>query len=419
MTTSLPGAPRRRVLILPSWYPRPDSPVEGVFVQDQAVVLARRQDVSVLVPSWPTLRDVVRLRGLGPLSTARVDGVRLCHSHHLLRIPLKVASLLQRATRIEAYVRRWDRALHRGFERFIDRHGRPDLIHAHVVLPTGWVAVRLGRRHGIPVVLTEHSCPFSAHLQSPALRRMTHEALHGAARVVAVSPSLAETINSYFPAVRPEVLGELARTDYFTPASSTEGRGTRTGFFLGALLSERKGVQFVLEAMARLLRQGVTAFDLTIGGDGPFRPALEEQARRLGLVGHCRFLGLLSREQVREQMRRCDVFVLPSLGETFGLVLAEAMACGKPVLATRCGGPDFVVAPETGVLVPPGDAAQLAEAMSGFISQRYRFDPAAVRRSVEERFGIRVLVRNLERIYDEALGRRRAAPVACAPVALR
>ena len=100
-------------------------------------------------------------------------------------------------------------------------------------------------------------------------------------------------------------------------------------------------------------------------------------------------------------MQNCDVFVLSSLHETFGVVVGEAMACGKPVISTRCGGPEFVVNEETGVLVDVAKPQALADAMADFISDRVSFDPQAVRTSVVNRFSPEVFVRNVSAVYEQ------------------
>ena len=104
-------------------------------------------------------------------------------------------------------------------------------------------------------------------------------------------------------------------------------------------------------------------------------------------------------------MRQCDAFVLPSLGETFSLAVGEAMACGKPVIATRCGGPEFVVTTDTGVLVSTARPLELADAMAGFLKGGYRFDAGVIRNSVVARFGVDTFVEKLEAVYGELIAK--------------
>ncbi|MEQ9229997.1 MAG: glycosyltransferase, partial [Cyclobacteriaceae bacterium] len=94
----------------------------------------------------------------------------------------------------------------------------------------------------------------------------------------------------------------------------------------------------------------------------------------LGVSDKITWLGELSREQVREEMQRCSFYVLPSRHETFGNVLLEAVACGKPVIATDCGGPRDIVTDEVGVLCEV-DMDALTESLKQMISKYAEFTP--------------------------------------------
>jgi glycosyltransferase involved in cell wall biosynthesis len=141
---------------------------------------------------------------------------------------------------------------------------------------------------------------------------------------------------------------------------------------------------------------------LEIGGGGPLEPGLRALAAELGIAAQTSFLGILTRQEVREAMWRADAFVLPSHVETFGVVAIEAMAAGLPVVATACGGPQDTVAPgETGLLVPPGDAAALAAGMERLLAERaaWAMRAEAIRRHADERFSQPVVVRRLLEVY--------------------
>jgi glycosyltransferase involved in cell wall biosynthesis len=209
-----------------------------------------------------------------------------------------------------------------------------------------------------------------------------------------------------FPTVRPKVVGNVVRTDFFT--LHVRARSEPFRFAALALMNPGKGIDVLLQAARKLIDRGCARFRLTIGGDGPERRALERMAQDLALQGNVHFSGLLSRPQVRTLLQEADIFVLPSLGETFGVAVGEAMACGTPVIATRSGGPEFVLGPGDGILVPANDAEALAGAMRQAYEGTLECSPAAVRESVERRLGPFAFRKALLEIYG-AVGVR-AAP---------
>lgn len=379
---------RRRILILVNWYPNAKSPVSGAFIRDQASLLAECFEVTVIAVQAIGLRAAFRDR---PRNSIERDG-----SLAVYRVYAPTPPYIPHLNLLSSAYFAW-----RGLQQYIRHHGRPDLIHAHVVLPCGWVAARAARAWGIPAVLTEHSSPFTVHLYTSLQRRLVRETMRSIP-VLAVSPALRQRILEFAPVADVRVLGNVIRTHFFTPGEAIPDRSrTRKRFLTIALLSNQKGVNYLLHA-ASLLRTKVNCpFELVIGGDGSERQRLEQMARQLGLTDICRFVGLLDRSQVRDWMRWCDVFILPSIHETFGVVLGEAMACGKPVIATRCGGPEFVVEEGCGLLVPIADVQALADAMEQFLLDQVQYDPTFIRESVCRRFGEEAFLRNIETIYNE------------------
>jgi glycogen(starch) synthase len=133
-----------------------------------------------------------------------------------------------------------------------------------------------------------------------------------------------------------------------------------------ARLQPEKSVSTLITAMTLLANKVPSAVCL-IAGEGAERPVLERQINRLGLTGRVRLLGY--RTDVPSLIAACDVFVLPSLSEPFGLVLLEAMSLSKPVVATAAGGAlEIVVPKQTGLLVPPQQPEDLADAIHAVLS---------------------------------------------------
>ena len=108
---------------------------------------------------------------------------------------------------------------------------------------------------------------------------------------------------------------------------------------------------------------------------------------------------------MRTAMHQCDVFVLPSLYETFGVVLIEALAAGKPVIATRCGGPESIVNDENGLLVAPANSDALGRAMRQMVEAIDRFNKDIIRSDCIARFSRQAVIEQLGRVYCLARGR--------------
>jgi glycosyltransferase involved in cell wall biosynthesis len=126
---------------------------------------------------------------------------------------------------------------------------------------------------------------------------------------------------------------------------------------------------------------------LRLVGDGPLLAILGELSRQLGIAKQVDFIGALPANDVRAEMEAADAFALASNHETFGVVVIEALACGLPVVSTASGGPDHLIAPDNGMLVPCGDMPALRDALREMQGRASRYDRKAIRAEVIQRFG--------------------------------
>jgi len=128
-------------------------------------------------------------------------------------------------------------------------------------------------------------------------------------------------------------------------------------------LSEQKGQLLLLEALSRVARANL-AFELIVIGDGPMRGALEQRARELGVEDRVRFKGLLDGSAVRAEILASRALVMASFAEGLPVVIMEALACGRAVVATSIAGiPELVEPGVSGWLVPAGSTDRLADAL--------------------------------------------------------
>jgi glycosyltransferase involved in cell wall biosynthesis len=220
-----------------------------------------------------------------------------------------------------------------------------------------------------------------------------------------VSPQLGQLFESNFgDIVHPLVwIPNMVDTSIFTAIQyRTKEKNEPFQFLNVGLLTENKGQADLIRAFASQFA-GNADVELRIGGDGPIRSKLERLTADLGVNDNVVFLGMLSRDEVHRAMQACDAFVLSSHYETFGIVLIEALACGKPVVATRCGGPECIVHDGNGLLVPVHDEIALGNAMSTLRLSLSRYDPEAIRNDCIARFGPRAVIDQLTSLYQKVL----------------
>jgi glycosyltransferase involved in cell wall biosynthesis len=359
---------RLNVLFMTVWYPSKENRVMGVFVRECAKAVALRNNVVMLHCAGcdPNQRQLIRVEKETDEELAQ--GLPTYRCWHR-RSPVPRTTFL-----FAPFLWPWSasRAL-----REIERQGfKPDIIHAHVY-SAGELAVRLGRREGIPVVITEHTTAFPRKLLGRHQIRIARRAFQGADVVMPVSESLRQAIEAYGIRAHFQVLPNVVDTTFFYPNPSPRPQVGPKRLLCVCLLDEKKGVRFLLEAVA-ILPPEAGPWRLDIVGDGPQREPLQAQAQALGIADKVTFHGVLSKPKVAERMRAADLLVLPSLWENLPCVIAEAMTTGLPILATQTGGLPEMVDDATGVLVPPGVASALSTAAARMLTNLDQYNRAAI-----------------------------------------
>jgi glycosyltransferase involved in cell wall biosynthesis len=391
------------VFFIPSWYPSDEDPVAGIFQRDQAeAIAALRPDWRVAVSlspqaavwltrpsSWPNLRQLTDRR-------PRRDALRenLVEYRRPSVVWTELVHHGNRAGVLEAH-----RANLRAAAAEL---GAVDVIHAHVGYPAGWMAMKLSGETGIPFVVTEHMSPFpfdDLRNREGRLKDVLEEPLRAADATIAVSPALAVEITGHgIP--QPVYVPNLVDETFFVRGARRESE--RLVFFTLGAMRPQKGIDLLLRAVARLHeRQPEHGSQCTfrIAGTGEDLDEYRALARELGVEAAVEWLGSLGRAELLREYQGCDCFVLASRHESFGIVYAEAIACGKPVIATRSGGAEAIVTPENGLLVDVGEIEGLAEALGEMIERARSYDPEVIRQQFVERFSRPAVVDRLDDVY--------------------
>jgi glycosyltransferase involved in cell wall biosynthesis len=296
---------------------------------------------------------------------------------------------------------------------------KPDLIHIHHVWPAAdrYLSM-IARAAGVPhVVVTEH---IMGEAHSRGQRALKRDELKNADAVTAVTGAIVDTLVRDYGIERSLV--RIIANGADLPDEEREeplARRWRERFLATPLkplwvvagrLEEQKGHDVLFDALVPLLRHGLD-FTLAVAGDGSRRGWLEQRALSLGLSPRVQFVGQL--DDVGGLLAAADGVIVPSRWEGLPLVLLEAMARGRPIVATAVGGvADAIEDGVTGTLVPPDDAAALAVALENLhrrADRAWRLGQAAAE-VARERYSWHAVVDEFESVYDEAMGLATVTP---------
>jgi glycosyltransferase involved in cell wall biosynthesis len=308
-----------------------------------------------------------------------------------------------------------------------------DVVQTHLLRSMDFLALSLRLNAGPKVFWTFHNSLFdlredhlTRHKWLLKPKRISHHLLYRLGSrwvngLVAVSEdvkkSILETMNG-IPADKISVILNCVDVSRYGQVTNRSALRMGLGFAetdhlmaLVATFKRQKGHKVLLEAAAELIPQFPNLHILLVG-DGELRDELQAIARDLNLDRNVHFLGMCS--DIPEILAASDSFVLPSLWEGLPMALIEAMASGLPVIATDVSGTRQVVVPgETGILVVPGDAQELASAITEFLTNPARAHAMGThaRQRVERLFSAQKQAREYVSLFEQALGRTNFRPV--------
>ena len=271
-------------------------------------------------------------------------------------------------------------------------------------------------RRSIVQAAVSAGIPYIQHVRNVVKDPQSSYAYHVAQRIVCNSESSAATFqnNVAFRSKTTTLYNAVDLSRYDTERDTRRGElainpSRPVVGFVGQIVP-RKGITTLIAAMPGVIARVPEALLVIVGCAPPDELEYEAECVRLtkslGLEGHVRFVGY--RRDVPAFMRTFDVFALPTRSEPFGKVIIEAMAAGCPVVASRVGGiPEIVTSGDLGTLIPADDPVELAAALLPYLTDARRHREVADRAaaSVRARFGMDTMLRRLQSLYDEVLGR--------------
>jgi glycosyltransferase involved in cell wall biosynthesis len=296
---------------------------------------------------------------------------------------------------------KWLRCGLDAFKMYVQDNGRPDLIHAHNAINAGLIAHHIYHKYKVPYVITEHSSQFPRGTVNPKYLSFLRLVLNNSAARIVVSPFLGKSVDSTIANMRKEWVYIPNILDSMFEEVDISGSDSADNIFtfinIGSLIDIKNQYSLIRAFAHNISDQNC---QLKIIGDGYLENELNALINELKLQGKVKLLGRLGREAILDELLSSHVYVHSSNIETFGVSLIEALACGKPVVSTACGGPESIVDESNGKLVPVDDHVKLAQAMAFVKDNINSYDPIVIRKRCIDSYGETSIITKLLAVYN-------------------
>lgn len=389
----------KHVLVIPSWYKSIEFPVRGSFFEEQARALQKMGvKVGIIAPE------------LFPFSSKIKGHTDWLDDKGILTCTIKLKMKLPRLRAINYHL--FQKRINHLFTQYCTKNGNPDIIHAHSVFFGGIAAMGIAKEFKLPYVITEHLTDFSrGKVVHPYDLKISRNVFMNARLSAAVSKSFATKLTdllrmpSGFMQVIPNMVSDIFFEGFIEKEKSDDSGPV---IFTNAFFSKRKRIDILIEAFIEFQKHFPNA-RLRIGGDimrdedRDYKGQLIKLVENSGLKSKIDFLGMLNRNEVKQELDNCHFFALASEYETFGVVIIEALACGRPVVVYKSEAPAEFVKDSDGILVENLSLAGFSDGFTKLWKNYTSFDQKKIQGECRFCFAESVISQNLLRNYDGIL----------------
>ena len=385
----------KQILWLASWYPDELNPYNGDFIQRHARATAMVQPLTVIYMAQH-----------GPHVSIPESRVKTGTTGNLTEI---IVYFKYSRSGIGLWDKlRYNWKFFRHYRKYLQQHisekGKPDLVHVHVPMKAGRMALWLQEKYKIPFIITEHSSaysievPDSYHKRGAYYQKWVKYIFEQALAVTTVSQQLAKRLGELFTIRQMHIIPNVADTHYFhfNPQVLSRFR-----ILHASTMDHPKNVEGILSVLKRLKSMRTDWECVMLGWD---TPALKKLSTDYALDDHVTWKGVVSYQQVAEEMKMSSVFVLFSRYENQPCVILESLCCGLPVIATEVGGIPEIVNERNGILIhPSSEHAEFAllTAIFKFMDEPDLFDRKAIAQNAQRLFSYEEVGKQFLELYGK------------------
>lgn len=385
-----------KVLVIPTWYPNGKDKLMGCYHVDFANGISEVEGVQV------DMLYVFRQLFSKPLTYLKQSKLSIIQEKGF-----KLYQRLQynlRPLGFNLQMKSYLRSLRLAYAAYEKENGKPDIIHAMVCCPAGYAAVRLAKEIDVPVVITEHTLFHG--IDDAEEKDYVRYAIKGAKKVTAVSDFVAGICreHGFECGVLPNSVDTTTFDVPLKDRTMENGEPDDTiRIATVCALRSGKGLDDIMRA-CNIIREKGRKIHYTLIGDGEYEEFYRNAWHETGTEDIVEFVGRKTHEETAEILSGCDMLVIASDIETFGIPALEAMATGIPVVCSHCRGPEEYITEETGVFCDYGKPESIAEAILTIADNRSRYTEEACRKRADD-YSTRNISEKTVKMYREILGR--------------
>ena len=378
---------RLNIWMITKWYPNREDPQVGVFIQKHARAISMYNNIGVLY-----IHPIINLTNDFEIDERGNNDLK-----EVLIYFKKNTSVFGKIINSIRYLV----ALNKGVKILSYKISNPDILHAYILTRTGIVAWYLSFRKKIPFIISEQWSGYvtGKFLKSSFIKKkITRFIARKASAITSVSYYLLDGMKTcgLINSVSRIIPNVIENTEVNTLPIN---RNQINVLMVADLVDEIKNISGVIRMISRTEHSSL--FTVRIIGGGPDESKLKKLASDLNLLDRIIFFeGQKNNSEVYTYLRNCDFLILNSRYETFSLICAEAMSCGKPVLATACGGPNEFVIKETGLLIKPDNGEELKENFEFMLKHFHEYDSLWIANYAKSMFSMEKVGKAFQILYS-------------------
>jgi len=389
---------RLNILFISAWYPNKTNPTLGNFVEKHVRAANLYCNTQVLHAVFVN-KDNGKHLDFDYKIENNIPVLRVYINNKKYGI-----SFIDKLIRFYSYFR----AYRKGWQFLIEKHGKPDILHANILYPTGTIALLFNKIYKLPFIITEHWTGYMPNDPNKigAIHKVVSKMVaEKASKILPVSEDLMDAMIKHNITGNYQVIPNVIDTNLFKVNPKVNNPGKFRFIHISSLDNTQKNIRGILRAVNQLSKNRKD-FELLIIGDGDAEKYLQMAEEMNILNSFVKFESEKTTEEIAQALQSSDCLLMFSNYESFSVVIAEAMACGLPVIVTRVGGLANNLSPKHGIVINAVNETALTNSMNQMINNISNYNKEEIA-SFAEKFSFEKVGKSFFNIYNETFIRNR------------